>query len=326
MIYRRLGNTGLKVSGLSYGTWVNFDQAHGLENAVTCLKTAFEGGINFFDCAESYARGEAETILGQAIAELGWRRDDYVISTKFFFGIDGGVNSSRTLNRKYLLSAIDRSLERLGHEMVDLVFCHRPDPQTPIEEVVWTMSDIIASGKALYWGVSEWSAKSIRKAYQIADRHHLRAPVTEQPQYNLLARQRVEREYKDLYKEYGLGLTTWSPLASGVLTGKYLNGVPGDSRVANTDQRRTKARVQDETLRNALRQLQPIARQLGCSLAQLSIAWCLKNPRVSTVITGASRPSQVQENLGALSVIERLDDETMARIDAVFPRSSNFAG
>jgi voltage-dependent potassium channel beta subunit len=325
MIYRRLGESGLKVSALSYGSWITFAEERGYENALECLQTAHKGGINFFDCAENYGDGEAERMLGRAIGDLGWRRNDYLISTKFYFGIDGGLNSTHTLNRKYLLGAIDGSLERLNHEMVDLVFCHRPDPTTPIEEVVWAMSDIIAGGKALYWGVSEWSAKSIRKAFQVAERHHLRAPVVEQPQYSLIARGRVEREYKDLYKEYGIGLTTWSPLASGVLTGKYLNGVPSGSRVATTTQRRTNARVQDSALTQALRNLLPISRELGCSMSQLAIAWCLKNPRVSTVITGASRPAQVSENLGALSVLDRLDDEAMARIDEIFPRSADFA-
>lgn len=326
MIYRRLGNSGLKVSALSLGSWVTFDQENGLDNAMACLSTAREGGMNFFDCAESYAGGEGEKILGEAINQLGWKRNSYIISTKFFFGLDDDVNTSHTLNRKYLLGSIDASLNRLGHEMVDIVFCHRYDPETTVEEVVWSMSDIVESGRALYWGVSEWPAKSIAKAYEIAKRNNLRAPVTEQPQYNLIARTKVEKEFKDLYKEYGLGLMTWSPLASGVLSGKYLNGVPDGSRVAKREQRRTKARVQDESLKTALRALQPLAVQLGCSLAQLAIAWCLKNPNVSTVITGASRPAQVQENLGALDVVDRLDDELVSRINELFPRSANFAG
>ncbi len=325
MIYRRLGNSGLKVSALSFGTWVNFNKEQSLDDAVACLSAAYEGGMNFFDCAETYAAGEAETILGQAIGQLGWRRNDYIISTKFFFGIDGAINSGHTLNRKYLMSAIDGSLARLNHDMVDLVFCHRPDAETPIEEVVWAMSDIVASGKAMYWGVSEWPAKSIRKAYEIAERYRLRAPIMEQPQYSLIARQRVEREYKDLYKDFGMGLTTWSPLASGVLSGKYLDGIPTDSRLATTNQRRANARIQDESLKLAIRALQPIARQLGCSLSQLAIAWCLKNPRVSTVITGARNPSQVQENIRALNFVDRLDDEIMIRINEIFPRTPTFA-
>lgn len=324
MIYRHLGSSGLKVSALSFGSWVTFDEETSLDNVIACLSTARDGGMNFFDCAEAYGAGAAERLLGDAIKELGWKRDSYVISTKFYFGLDRGVNTSHTLNRKYLLSAIDGSLERLGLEMVDLVFCHRPDPETPVEEVVVAMSDIISSGKALYWGVSEWPAKSIRRAYEIAKRNNLRAPVTEQPEYNLITRARVEREYRDLYKDFGLGLTTWSPLAEGVLTGKYLNGIPADSRVAKSGDRRVRDKLEDQSLQSSLRALQPIAVQLGCSLAQLAIAWCLTNPRVSSVITGASRPAQIRENLGALETVARLGDETIARINALFPRNAEF--
>ncbi|HUY07778.1 MAG TPA: aldo/keto reductase [Acidimicrobiales bacterium] len=322
MIYRRLGSSGLKVSALSYGSWITFDQQNGLENIISSLSVAREGGVNFFDCAEIYAGGRAERILGEAIRELGWSRDSYIISTKFYFGLAEGVNSRRTLNRKYLLSAIDGSLERLGHDVVDIVLCHRPDPETPIEEVVVTMSDIISRGKALYWGVSEWPAKSIRRAYEIAKRNNLRAPVTEQPEYNLINRSKVEREFKDLYKDFGIGLTTWSPLAEGVLTGKYLDGIPTDSRAAKPDNSRIRAQVEDESLKSSIRALQTISVQLGCSLAQLAIAWCLRNPRVSTVITGASRASQVRENLGALDVLARLDDEIVGRINGLFPRNA----
>ncbi len=326
MIYRRLGNSGLKVSALSFGSWVTFDHEYGLENIIKNLDAAREGGINFFDCAEIYANGGAERILGEAIRELGWSRGSYIISTKFYFGLEEGVNSRRTLNRKYLLSAIDGSLERLGHDVVDIVFCHRPDPETSIEEVVVAMSDIISSGKALYWGVSEWSAKSIRRAYEIAKRNNLRAPITEQPEYNLIHRTKVEREFRDLYKDFGLGLTTWSPLAEGVLTGKYLNGIPENSRAGRSDNSRIKAQVENETLRASIRSLQTVSVQLGCSLAQLALAWCLKNPRVSTVITGASHAAQVRENLGALEVVDRLTDEIVERIDALFPRDAEFGG
>jgi len=317
MIYRRLGNSGLKVSSLSFGSWVTFDQEYGLENIINNLNAAREGGMNFFDCAEIYANGGAERILGEAIRELGWSRNSYIISTKFYFGLEEGVNSRRTLNRKYLLSAIDGSLERLGLDMVDIVFCHRPDPETSIEEVVVAMSDIISSGKALYWGVSEWSAKSIRRAYEIAKRNNLRAPVTEQPEYNLLNRTKVEKEFKDLYKDFDLGLTTWSPLAEGVLTGKYLNGIPDNSRAGRSDNARIRAQVEDESLQSSIRSLQTISVQLGCSLAQLALAWCLKNPDVSTVITGASRPAQVRENMLALTVLPKLTSAIMARIDAI---------
>jgi len=324
MIYRRLGNSGLKVSSLSFGSWVTFDQEYGLENIINNLNAAREGGMNFFDCAEIYANGGAERILGEAIRELGWSRDSYIISTKFYFGLGEGVNSSRTLNRKYLLSAIDGSLERLGHDMVDIVFCHRPDPETSIEEVVVAMSDIISSGKALYWGVSEWSAKSIRRAFEIAKRNNLRAPVTEQPEYNLINRTKVEKEFKDLYKDFDLGLTTWSPLAEGVLTGKYLNGIPDNSRAGRSENARIRAQVEDESLQTSIRSLQTISVQLGCSLAQLALAWCLKNPRVSTVITGASHAAQVRENLGALEVVDRLNDEIIERINELFPRDAEF--
>jgi len=324
MIYRRLGNSGLKVSSLSFGSWVTFDQEYGLENIINNLNAAREGGMNFFDCAEIYANGDAERILGEAIRELGWSRNSYIISTKFYFGLEEGVNSRRTLNRKYLLSAIDGSLERLGHDMVDIVFCHRPDPETSIEEVVIAMSDIISSGKALYWGVSEWSAKSIRRAYEIAKRNNLRAPVTEQPEYNLINRTKVEKEFKDLYKDFDLGLTTWSPLAEGVLTGKYLNGIPDNSRAGRSDNARIRAQVEDESLQSSIRSLQIISVQLGCSLAQLALAWCLKNPRVSTVITGASHAAQVRENLGALEVVDRLNDEIIERINELFPRNAEF--
>ena len=324
MIYRRLGNSGLKVSSLSFGSWVTFDQEYGLENIINNLNAAREGGMNFFDCAEIYANGDAERILGEAIRELGWSRNSYIISTKFYFGLEEGVNSRRTLNRKYLLSAIDGSLERLGHDMVDIVFCHRPDPETSIEEVVVAMSDIISSGKALYWGVSEWSAKSIRRAYEIAKRNNLRAPVTEQPEYNLINRTKVEKEFKDLYKDFDLGLTTWSPLAEGVLTGKYLNGIPDNSRAGRSDNARIRAQVEDESLQSSIRSLQIISVQLGCSLAQLALAWCLKNPRVSTVITGASHAAQVRENLGALEVVDRLNDEIIERINELFPRNAEF--
>ena len=326
MIYRRLGSSGLKVSALSFGSWITFDEEYGLENITNCLNTAREAGMNFFDCAEVYAGGGAERLLGAAVRELGWSRGSYVVSTKFFFGLEEGVNSRRTLNRKYLISAVDGSLERLGLDVIDIIYCHRPDPETPVEEVVVAMSDIISSGKAFYWGVSEWPAKSIRRAYEIAKRNNLRAPVTEQPEYNLVTRTKVEREFKDLYKDFGIGLTTWSPLAEGVLTGKYLNGVPGDSRAGRSDNSRIRAQIGDESLNASIRSLQTIAVQLGCSLAQLAIAWCLKNPRVSSVITGASRPDQVRENVGALEVVDRLDDEILERINRLFPRDAQFGG
>jgi voltage-dependent potassium channel beta subunit len=284
-----------------------------------CLDAARETGVNFFDNAESYAGGKSETIMGEAIAKLGWERWSYVISTKVFWGLHDGPNMKNTLNRKYLLQAIDGSLERLGLDFVDLLFCHRADPATPIEETVWAMSDIVSSGKALYWGTSEWTPDEIRAAWDIAERHHLHKPVMEQPQYNLLRRMRVEFEYARLYEDIGLGLTTWSPLASGVLSGKYLDGVPDGSRAGLEGYEWLQGMLTDQRTNDKVRKLKAVADDLGCTLAQLAIAWCAKNEHVSTVITGASRASQVRENMQAIDVVDRLDDDVMARIEEAVP-------
>lgn len=315
MDYRRLGRSGLKVSLLSFGSWVTFGPQLDGDGALECLEAAHEAGVNFFDNAEVYAGGESERIMGRAIARLGWPRHSYVISTKFFWGIHGGVNSSNTLNRKYLLEASEASLERLGLDHVDLLYCHRPDPETPIEETVWAMSDLVSRGRTHYWGTSEWSADEIRAAWEIAERHHLHKPVVEQPQYNLLARRRVEKEYARLYDDLGLGLTTWSPLASGLLTGKYLDGVPEGSRGSLPGYEWLTRSLTDEAANAKVRRLVTIAEELGCSPAQLAIAWCARNPRVSSVITGASRAGQVHDNMGALEVIPLLTDEVLLRID-----------
>jgi voltage-dependent potassium channel beta subunit len=247
---------------------------------------------------------------------LGWARYSYVISTKVYWGLHELPNMQNTLNRKYLMQAIDGSLERLGLDFVDLLFCHRADPNTPIEETVWAMSEIVASGKAHYWGTSEWTADEVRAAWHIADKHHLHKPVMEQPQYNLLARGRVEFEYLRLYEDIGLGLTTYSPLASGVLTGKYLDGIPDDSRGALPGYEWLHYAMNNEKTKDRVRRLQAIAADLDCTLAQMSLAWCAKNPHVSTVITGASRVAQVRENLVALEVMDRLDASTMERIES----------
>jgi len=308
MPMRNLGRSGLKVSVLSFGSWVSFGNQLDSGRAAECLAAAKDGGMNFFDNAESYAAGESERVMGRAIADLGWDRRDYVISTKLYWGIHDAPNMRLTLNRKYLMQAIDGSLDRLGLDFVDLLFCHRPDPATPVEETVWTMSDIIDAGKALYWGTSEWSADDIRAAWDIADRHHLRKPVMEQPQYNVFERRKVQREYARLYDDIGLGLTTWSPLASGLLTGKYLDGTPADSRAALPGYDWLAADLTDEAKNDAVRSMKAVADRLGCTLAQLAIAWCAANPRVSTVITGASRPEQVVENLGALDVLPHVND------------------
>ena len=320
MQYRRLGRSGLQVSELSLGSWVTYHNQVDVAAAREMLAAAFDAGVNFFDNAEAYAAGKSEVLMGEAIKALKWPRLNYIVSTKFFWGLDREAqspNRKNTLNRKYLTQAIDGSLQRMGLDFIDLVYCHRPDPHTPIEETVWAMSDMIGRGKALYWGTSEWSADEIRAAWDAAERHHLHKPVMEQPQYNLFHRQRVEQEYARLYEDMGLGLTTWSPLASGLLTGKYRNGVPEDSRAAVQGMGFLVSELTDVAKNSAVAQLEIVASDLGCSLSQLAIAWVARNPRVSTVITGASRISQLQDNLGAVAVIPKMTAEVMARIDQI---------
>jgi len=317
MEYRRLGRSGLKVSVLSFGSWVSFGSQLDVAKARDCIQAAYESGVNFFDNAEAYAGGESERIMGQAFRDLGLARESYVVSTKLYWGLKDVPNMRNTLNRKYLLQAIDGSLERFGLDFVDLVFCHRPDPNTPIEETVWAMHDMIERGKALYWGTSEWSADEIRAAWEIADRRNLHKPVMEQPQYNLFERRRVEREYARLYEDIGLGLTTWSPLASGLLSGKYLDGVPEGSRATLPGYEWLRDLLTDPDRNAKVRELAAVAEELGCTLSQLSIAWCAANPNVSTVITGASTVEQVHENMGALEVLPKLTDDVLARIKAI---------
>jgi voltage-dependent potassium channel beta subunit len=318
MNYRRLGRAGLRVSTLSLGSWVTYHNQVDTGQAAEMMAAAYDSGVNFFDNAEVYAGGRSETIMGAALKQLGWPRLNYVVSTKFFWGLDRNgeaVNRKDTLNRKYLMQALDGSLQRMQLEHIDLIYCHRPDPHTPVEETVRAMSDLITQGKALYWGTSEWSAADIRAAWEIAERHHLHKPVVEQPQYHLFHRTRVEQEYARLYDEIGLGLTTWSPLASGLLTGKYRSGVPAGSRGALENMAFLREGLLHTARNEAVGRLEPIAQELGCTLAQLAIAWAAKNPRVSTVITGASRVDQLKSNLGALAVIDRLTPEVLARID-----------
>ncbi|MBI4882949.1 MAG: aldo/keto reductase [Actinobacteria bacterium] len=318
MQYRRLGRSGLQVSVLSFGSWVTFDNQLGDDMALECMQAAHDSGCNFFDNAEVYAGGGSEAQMGRVLEQLGWPRHEYIVSTKFFWGVHGNVRNMRnTLNRKYLAQAIDNSLERMQLDFLDLVFCHRPDPNTPIEETVWAMSDMVSQGKALYWGTSEWSADEIRAAWLIADRHHLHKPVMEQPQYNLFSRARVEHEYARLYDDIGLGTTIWSPLASGLLTGKYKDGVPDDSRGALPGYEWLAERVTDPDALQKVERLRPIARELDCTLAQLAIAWCAANPRVSTVLTGASRVAQVIENFAAIDVVARMTPEVKERIEAI---------
>ena len=314
MEYRRLGRSGLKVSALSLGSWVTYANQVDSSHAREIMAAARDHGVNFFDNAETYAAGESERIMGEALRQLGWQREHFVVSSKFYWGLSNDPNVHHTLNRKYLMGAIDGSLRRFGLDYLDLIFCHRPDPETPIEETVWAMHDIISRGKALYWGTSEWSADEIRAAWDIAERHHLHKPVMEQPQYNLFHRQRVEQEYARLYEDLGLGLTTWSPLASGVLSGKYLDGIPAGSRGTLKGYEWLHERLLDEKRNAAIRKLQPIAAELGCTLSQLAIAWCLHNPHVSTVITGASRPAQVVENMKAMALLAKLTPEVVEKM------------
>ncbi len=323
MEYRRLGRSGLRVSTLSLGSWVTYHNQVDTGQAAEMMAAAFDAGVNFFDNAEVYAAGRSETIMGDALKKLAWPRLNYVVSTKFFWGLDrggdapsAGINRKDTLNRKYLMQAMDGSLKRFGLEHIDLIYCHRSDPHTPIEETVRAMSDLIAQGKALYWGTSEWSAADIRAAWELADRHGWHKPLMEQPQYHLFHRKRVEQEYARLYEDTGLGLTTWSPLASGLLTGKYKNGVPEGSRGALENMAYLRDGLLDAKKNAAVAQLEGIATELGGSVAQLAIAWVAKNPRVSTVITGASRVEQLKDNLGALALLPKLTPEVMGRIDA----------
>jgi voltage-dependent potassium channel beta subunit len=317
MEYRRLGTTGLKLSILSLGSWVTFGDQVDVGLAADCMAAAREAGVNYFDNAESYSGGESERIMGRALARLGWPRYSYVVSTKLFWGIHDEINMKDTLNRKYLIQAIDGSLERFGLDFVDLLFCHRPDPETPIEETVWAMSDIIDDRKALYWGTSEWPAEDIRTAWEVADRHHLHKPVVEQPQYNLFWRERVEKEYAPLYDEIGLGLTTYSPLASGLLSGKYSGGIPARSRASLEGYEWLRDVLVDPRVNSVVGELGKVALDVGCTTAQLAIAWCTLNPRVSTVMTGASRVDQVEENMAATEARDRLDEDVLARIYSI---------
>jgi voltage-dependent potassium channel beta subunit len=316
MEYRRLGNSGVKVSVLGFGSWVTFDTQLDNDLALDCMQAAHDAGCNFFDNAEAYAGGRSEAIMGAALSKLGWPRWSYVVTTKLYWGIHGDDPNMRyTLNRKYLMQGIDASLERFGLDFVDVVYCHRSDPDTPILETVWAMSDMVTAGKALYWGTSEWSADEIRQAIDLADRHHLHAPVTEQSQYNLLERHKVEREYARLYAETGYGNTIWSPLASGLLTGKYRDGIPEGSRAALSGYEWLADQLGDAGAIAKVEKLRPIADRLGCSMAQLALAWSTKHPMVSSVITGASRASQVVENFETLDVIPLLTDDVKAEME-----------
>jgi voltage-dependent potassium channel beta subunit len=315
---RHLGKTGIRVSELSFGSWVTFHNQADVALAKDMMAAAYDAGVNFFDNAEVYANGKSEEVMGTALKQLGWRRGSYLVSTKFYWGLHDNVNERNTLNRKRLIEGINGSLERLQLDYVDLIYCHRPDKNTPIEETVWAMHNIIEWGKAIYWGTSEWAAAEIAAAIEIAERHHLHKPITEQPIYNLFERHRFSREYERVYKDYGYGTTTFSPLASGLLSGKYGKGIPKASRAALEGYDWLHEHVTDKEKLAKVKALQSIADELGCTLSQLALAWCLKNPYVSTVITGASRVEQVHENMKASEVAPKLTPEIMGRIDTSF--------
>jgi voltage-dependent potassium channel beta subunit len=321
MEYRRLGHSGLQVSALSLGAWVTFQNQVDTARAEAIMSAAYDAGVNFFDNAEVYAHGSAETIMGEVLKRTGWRRDSYIISSKAYWGaVPNPAPTQYGLSRKHLVDACHQALQRFQTDYLDLYFCHRPDPQTPIEETVWTMDNLIRQGKILYWGTSEWSAQQITEAFMVARQYHLIPPTMEQPHYNMFHRERFEVDYARLYREFRYGTTIWSPLASGLLTGKYNDAVPNDSRMALPGYEWLRRTLESDKGRERIatvRKLVPIADELGITLPQLALAWCLRNPNVSTVITGASRVEQVHENMRALDALPLLTDEVMAQIEGV---------
>ena len=318
MEYRRLGKSGLQVSALSFGSWLTFGKQIGDNTAENLMAMAYDNGVNFFDNAEIYARGQSEIVMGEILKKMDWRRDSYVVSSKAFFGLGGELTpTQKGLNRKHLIEACHAALERLQVDYLDLFFCHRPDKETPIEETVWTMHNLIQQGKVLYWGTSEWSAQEIMEAHMIAQRYNLIGPVMEQPQYNMLVRDKVEVEFSQIYKTVGLGTTIWSPLASGILTGKYNDGFLDDTRLGIEGMEWLKDRTLREENLQKIRRMTAFAKEIGISMANLAIAWCLKNPNVSTVILGASKLSQLEENLKSLDVLPKLTDDVITKIEEI---------
>lgn len=321
MEYRRLGKSGLKVSALSFGSWVTFSTQADVDLAAEMMAAAYDAGVNFFDNAEIYAHGKSEEIMGAALKKLGWRRDSYIVSSKVMWGaIPNPVPTQHGLSRKHIMEACHQAMERLQVEYLDLYFCHRPDPEVPMEEVVRSMNTLIEQGKVFYWGTSEWSAQQLMEAHSVARQYNLIPPTMEQPQYHMFHRQRFEVEYGRLYETIGLGTTIWSPLASGLLTGKYNNGIPEDSRMNLPGYEWLRSMLESEEGKKrvqSVRELVPIAEELGVTMPHLALAWCLKNPNVSTVITGASKVAQVEENMKALDVVPQLTDDVMEKIEAV---------
>lgn len=320
MEYRRLGKSGLQLSVLSFGSWVTFQKQIDDTIADELMGIAYDNGINFFDNAEVYALSKSEEMMGRVLSKKNWDRTSYVVSSKAFFGWRGKENKPNQtgLSRKHLTEACHEAMKRLQVDYLDLYFCHRPDKNTPVEEVVWTMNTLIQQGKILYWGTSEWSGVEIMEAHRIAQLHHLIGPTMEQPEYNLFNRHKIENEYLEVFKNVGLGTTIWSPLATGLLTGKYNDGIPEGSRLAIPGFEWLKERALLEEKLNKVKAGQIIADELGCSMAALSIAWCIKNPNVSTAILGATKKEQLTENLKALDVLPKLNTEVMTKIDEVF--------
>ena len=333
MEYRKLGNSGLKVSELSFGSWVTFNHQVDTFLAEKMLGICFDAGINFFDNAEAYEAGESEIVMGKALKKLNQPRDSYCVSSKVMFGRIPGMRALPTqkgLSKKHVTEACHQAMERMQVDYLDLYFCHRPDPETPISETVWAMHNLITQGKVLYWGTSEWSAKQLKEAYDFAKENYLTQPTMEQPQYNMLDRSRFEVEYKDLYTQYGLGTTIWSPLASGILTGKYLEKIPEGSRATLKGYEWLKKRVL-ETERGkerlaAVKALIPLAQELGTTMTKLALAWCLVNPNVSTMILGASKIEQLEENLTCLEVVPLLTKEVQDKIQSILGGFETEAG
>ena len=321
MEYRRLGKSGLPVSALSYGSWVTFSHQLNVDKALETMTAAYDAGVNFFDNAEVYATGQSETIMGEALQKVGWRRDSYIVSSKVMWGsVEDPKPTQRGLHRKHVFEACHDALRRLRVEYLDLYFCHRPDPAVPMEEIVRMMTELIHQGKVLYWGTSQWSAQQLSEAYGVARQYHLIPPTMEQPQYSMFHREKVELEFAPLYETMGLGTTIWSPLYFGILTGKYNDGIPADSRATLPGYEWVRQIIESEEGQQKIakvRELTRIAEGLGTSMSRLAIAWCLRNPRVSTVIMGASRVEQVHDNLQALDLLPQLTDDVMATIEGV---------
>ena len=315
MEYRNLGRSGLKVSALSFGSWVTFVNQLTEKTALSCMSMAYDNGVNFFDNAEAYASGKSEILMGKVLKKLKWPRDSYIISSKVFWG--GELPTQRGLSKKHIHDACNNALKRLQLDYLDLFFCHRPDPETPIEESVYAMNDLILQGKIMYWGTSEWSAKEIDYAFKMAEKHNLRPPVMEQPQYNLLHRERFEKEYSPIFKKYKIGSTIWSPLASGVLSGKYMNRMPNKHRFKIKGYEWLKDELLKQEFIKKLQSIKNISDSLNVSMAQLSIAWCLANKNVSTVILGASKKSQLKENLRSLEVYQNLSPEVISSLNSI---------